>query len=252
MYTDKPVFFIADLHLDCHEQARIDKFVRFLHWAKGQDASVCVVGDLFNFWVGAAQAWLGPYRRFIKTLRNISRCVPLLFLHGNRDFLFPPVWRRQGGLTLTDGGILERSSVRAILYHGDVFLTNDHGYQSYRKLVQSRWIYFLTCLLPASVCLYVGQRMRRISQGQLKNKQNKNNNTLQIDMRCVCQVLQDSGAEVMICGHYHHEQVLPITLPDRLATMYILPENKELQLRYLRWENGNFCFEDFEENRCDA
>jgi UDP-2,3-diacylglucosamine hydrolase len=238
------IFFIADLHLDYHEQERIDCFVSFLRWVGSQGGTLYILGDLFNFWLGQAQVWLGPFRRVTKEMQYLSRSDRLFFLHGNRDFLYSPCWQKRGGRTVADGTILHLPAMATILYHGDVFLTGDKSYLHYRQVVQRKWVYLLTSLLPASACLHIGKKMRCMSQRVLQHKEAQ---SLQMDFNCMQKILQNRQADAMICGHHHQEIVMPVVISEKVATIYVLPENRNLHLRYLRWEKGQFNFENFTE-----
>lgn len=237
-----PIFFAADFHLDLTETQRLSLFIRFLDYAREEHACFYLLGDLFNFWVGNAQALFGPSRLLLKALRLFARHNPFFFLHGNRDFLFPYYWQKSGGNVIEDGHSLSLESLSVILYHGDTLCTADVQYQQMRNFLQSPWVYYVSKFFPASLCVHIGQCMRRMSQRAIARK---NHRDMQPNMDYIANILQNRGADAMIVGHFHREQILHLPGNGPAKTVYVLPENQSTAIRYLRWENGEFTFAVF-------
>lgn len=254
------ILFISDIHLDAEEPERIGQFIRFLEFAQTERVTLYILGDLFNFWAGNAQAWLGTIRKLVRALKLFHAQGRLFFLDGNRDFLYAPYWQQQGGHTLTEGTLLCLSrdyptdvalvepahrtltDVSVMLYHGDTLFTADVKYQRLRALLRQRWIYWAARLLPASVCLSIGRKLRLMSQREVSRKSDAE---MALDYRYIRNILEESDADVMICGHRHHEEVVDIPLAHKQAKLYVLPENRGLQLRYLLWDQGTFTFYNY-------
>ncbi len=94
----KPALFVSDLHL---APSRPASAAAFHAWARGpaRDASaVCVLGDLFDAWIGDEQAAEPFAREVVASLRGIADAgVPVAVMHGNRDFLLGDRFARAAG-----------------------------------------------------------------------------------------------------------------------------------------------------------
>ena len=238
----RKIFFIADLHLDVSEEQRIEMFGHFLNFVLQQQAELYILGDLFNFWAGDAQAHLALFPLLLAKLKAFSETGNLYFLNGNRDFLFSPYWKRQGGNAIVDGTVLDLAENRILLYHGDALCTADIAYQRIRPWLQGKIIYLLSRLLPASLCLKIGRRLRRASKNAIQRKPSY---SLRIDLEYVRQLLKQSSCTTMICGHAHHQNQIALPHSDQHHQLFILPECVENSFTYLVYHGGRFQFQEF-------
>lgn len=232
-----PIIFLSDTHLDVQETKRLAAFISFLRECEDRKAYLYILGDLFNFWAGDAQGRLRAYRALFAEMKR--RKEKIFFLPGNRDFLFPPYWKRQGGQVLPDGSILPLGELRLLLYHGDILNTKDVVYLQIRRYLQSRLIYQLSRLLPTSGCLAIGRKLRKTSQACV---QKKSISLLSPDLAFAYQLLEENHCNFLLCGHFHSWG--GVTLPSEASPLCILPESIGTIFRYLVWEDNSFRWEE--------
>ena len=229
-----PLFFLSDLHLDKKETDRIEHFIEFLHFCQKQKATLSILGDLFNFWVGDAQAQWSVYQPLLRIMKQMAKESKLYFLAGNRDFLFSSYWKRQTGYVLEEKTVLALSSQRLLLSHGDILCTKDILYQKIRSILRTKVIYQLSRLLPGFVCLRMGQNLRKASKASIKKK---DYSLLKPDLVFAEKLLDETHCDTLLCGHFHLPGNLPLSSAKKL---YILPECTDNLFRYLVWEREEF------------
>ena len=127
--------FISDLHLPASSSPLRDAFAKFLAGPARQAEALYILGDLFEVWAGDDAG-----------LRSLAAAgVPVFFQHGNRDFLVGAGYAGAAGLQLLPDPVrLDLHGVATLISHGDVFCTDDVGYQRWRRfsrsgLVQAGW-----------------------------------------------------------------------------------------------------------------
>lgn len=233
-FMNYPVFFISDIHLDKREPGRIEGFLKFLHFSQEQNASVYILGDLFNFWVGNAQAQWKMYQPLLKKMKAMSKEKKLFFLPGNRDFLFAPYWTKLKCAVLEEKDVLEFTPHRILLSHGDILCTKDAAYQKIRSLLRSKTIYHLSRFLPGFLCLRMGQNLRKASKASI---QKKDHSYLSPDLGFAHFLLREKNCNIMLCGHFHSHKILPLASHTKL---YILPECKGNVFSFLAWDKQEF------------
>ncbi len=131
--------FVSDLHL-CETRPEItDVFLRFLeHTAKGAQA-LYILGDLFEYWAGDdALETDAHYQQVVNGIRCLVHSgTPVLFMHGNRDFLVGAEFARQSGAQLLPEPVqIDLYGRQALLTHGDLLCTDDVEYQAFRRQVR--------------------------------------------------------------------------------------------------------------------
>ena len=156
---------IADLHLDVGPRgAEPREFLEFLRRARGAPRLI-VLGDLFDAWIGPAQAELEPAARILDALAELVRTgTAVEVVHGNRDFLLDASFEARTGARVHAQGLVARcQGVRTLLVHGDELCTRDHGYQRLKRVLRSRPILWLAPRLPRGIALAAARRLRRAS-----------------------------------------------------------------------------------------
>lgn len=194
-----PVTVVGDVHLSEHDPALTTRFEAFL--ARVPDGTTLVLlGDLFNWWVGGAQARL-PFERHILDLLRVlpARDIRLAFLGGNRDYLFngaagleidlwPDVVRARWG---------ERT---VVLSHGDLLCTSDVPYQRARRFFRSPFGLRLFHALPFAVTGRIARRARKISTAEFKRKSPVE---VGLDYGEARRWLEGYEADALVLGHVH-------------------------------------------------
>ncbi len=91
--------FIGDLHLSADRQDILNAFYHFLDTGLEQVDALYILGDLFEVWVSDDLA--EPFALALaERLYEVSRSLPVYFIHGNRDFMLGKEYAAKAGMTL--------------------------------------------------------------------------------------------------------------------------------------------------------
>ncbi|MDE0960320.1 MAG: UDP-2,3-diacylglucosamine diphosphatase [Planctomycetota bacterium] len=239
--TSRRCVIAADLHCDGSAR-RLALLEALLRSCQELDADCYLLGDLFDVWLGPGQLSLPQTRREVEALqRAVQSQIDVVVIPGNRDFLLDEEFERATGVAVGgDHLLLETGNQRWHLSHGDLFGTDDVGYQRLRKVVRSRWFRLLVRRLPLFLCRALATFLRRRSRRSL---QRKDPGRIQPNREVVEQLLE-SGFDRVVCGHYHRpsEELLERggsvgiftvleAFEERGAHLFI--EDGKLELRYL-------------------
>lgn len=129
--------FVADLHLEDARPATTDVFLHFLREeAHGADA-LYILGDLFEAWVGDDDP-SDTGARIAEALHALaSSGTTIDFIHGNRDFMLGADYARRCGMRLMpDPSIILLEGEPVLVGHGDLYCTEDVGYQQFRAMTR--------------------------------------------------------------------------------------------------------------------
>ncbi|MHC4859105.1 MAG: metallophosphoesterase, partial [Planctomycetota bacterium] len=92
------VLFVSDVHLTPSEPGIRRLFRRFLEDAAGARA-LFILGDLFDYWVGAKQARLPDFDEILSWLRGLGENgTEVSFMQGNRDFMLDGAFASAQGM----------------------------------------------------------------------------------------------------------------------------------------------------------
>lgn len=206
---------IADLHLDVENEARCAAFARWLARQRGAPA-LCVLGDLFDVWVGPAQATLGAAPGVLAALRELARSgTRLVVVPGNRDFLLDASFERASGAQLFAEGFvalvraaptvpnvpdIDGEPQRIAFVHGDTLCTRDHAYLRLRRVLRGRVVSWLGPRLPLALSRALARRLRRASVQAIGRKMPEEKSIQESAVREVAAVQR---AAALVCGHAH-------------------------------------------------
>jgi UDP-2,3-diacylglucosamine hydrolase len=127
--------FISDLHLSPQHPRITALFISFLQQRAVGVATLYILGDLFDYWVGDDDP-TPPRTEVIRALRQLvdaGTCVYVL--QGNRDFLLAQDFANEcGGKILNDCIVIDCNGEPTLLMHGDLLCTDDVAYQQFRAL----------------------------------------------------------------------------------------------------------------------
>ena len=229
--------FIGDVHLSPSAPARTKLFLRFLDVAAARAQAIVILGDLFDYWVGARQATLPEYRDVLHALQQTAaRGCKLFFIAGNRDFHFNGRLTRELGIeVMPDPRVVQLDNRRVHLTHGDLLCEGDYAYQRLRKLLRNPLVMAVTRLLPLSVALRMAQGLRRKSKAEIATK-----TMAEMDLTpgAVTRVFE-GGADVLICGHVHKPRHEKQEVAGRRCELLVVSDWQE-SARYVQYENGTF------------
>lgn len=194
-----PVTVIGDLHLT---EERPDLLAHFESFAERLEAAgtLVLLGDVFDWWVGAAQARETFAARVLERLRALAdRGIRLAFVRGNRDFAF------EGGdglaLDLWPDVVRARWGDRTVvLSHGDLLCTADVDYLRMRRVLRSAPMTWLRHHLPPDVLYGLARRLRRASVRAQNGDPTKERG---IDYGEARRWLEDLDADALVLGHVH-------------------------------------------------
>lgn len=195
---------IGDLHLDPGGEARIADFVRWLEELRDCPRLI-ILGDLFDYWIGPAQARESGAREVVLGLASLrARGTRIDLLHGNRDFLIGAEFERRSGARVLRGGLLlgaaEAAGERVLFIHGDELCTLDLPYQRLRRTLRSGPVRLLLRLLPYSLAHWTARRLRRASQAAVPRKTEESRSMQVGEVRHIAAAL---AAGTLVCGHAH-------------------------------------------------
>lgn len=129
-------------------------------------ASLFILGDLFDTYVCRAQVRHGVWRDVAAMLAKANAAgVPIVLLHGNRDFLLGPEFAAASGARIVAGGVrVALGGVDTLLLHGDELCQNDRPYQRAKRWLRSAPVRWLARALPLRAALAVAARARAKSR----------------------------------------------------------------------------------------
>lgn len=212
--------FISDLHLDAERPQIVDLFAGLLDGEARRAASLYILGDLFESWIGDDDDAALPARvaQATRALRDAG--VPVYFMHGNRDFLLGEDYAARAGMTLlADPAVIELGGERVLLMHGDTLCTDDVEYLKFRTLVRDpRWQQqFLARPLDE----------RRAFAAQARGESRKHTSTARPDImdvnpHAVEAAMRAHGVRKLIHGHTHRPATHRFLLDGKSAERIVL------------------------------
>jgi UDP-2,3-diacylglucosamine hydrolase len=192
---------IADLHLDAQRADGGAALVRFLAAAPPPGALI-VLGDLFDVWVGPAQARMEGARVVLAALRALAeRGTRIHVVPGNRDFLLDASFEAATGAVLHREGFVGRSGpARVLCVHGDTLCTRDTGYLRLRRVMRSGPVQWLGPRLPLWMGRALARRLRRASVQAIAAKLPDEKS---VQPAAADRLARAHRADVVLCGHAH-------------------------------------------------
>ena len=199
----RPTFFISDLHL-CSERPEITRiFNRFIAETAPSAASLYILGDLFEFWIGDDQLDHDPMAMDVAKRLNVlaTSGTRIFFMQGNRDFLIGERFAREAGLDiLADPTLINMHNSPVLLMHGDTLCTDDVAYQSFRHQVRAPEWQKAVLAKPYAERAALAQSIR--SQSDIE-KSMKPEAIMDVNAEAVSTTFRDYAYPVMVHGHTH-------------------------------------------------
>jgi len=219
--------FISDLHLATERPAANEQFFRFLtEEAPGAEA-LCVLGDLFEYWIGDDELDDAGGERLARevaqALRVLARSgVEIHVMHGNRDFLLGSEFATAAGVhLLEDPSVLRIAGVKTLLMHGDTLCTDDHDYQQWRRTARSsEWQRrFLAAPLAQrrAQMLNLRERSRQVIA-------EKPAEIMDVSEHAVREAFRTHGVRRLIHGHTHRSAYHELEVNGARCERWVLPD----------------------------
>jgi UDP-2,3-diacylglucosamine hydrolase len=219
--------FISDLHLTGERPEANEQFFRFLSEEAAGAHALCVLGDLFEYWIGddELEAPDGDplVRDVARALRELTQSgVAVRFMHGNRDFLIGAGFASATGISLLeDPTVLAVAGAPALLMHGDTLCTDDHDYQAWRRTARSADWQRQFLSLPLS------ERRKRILQMREKSREvvaAKPADIMDVNADAVRDAFRKHGVRRLIHGHTHRSAYHPVEVNGARCERWVLPD----------------------------
>lgn len=236
------IAFLSDVHLSPKEPAVVDRFVRFLDLSKGNLDAVYILGDLFDFWIGARHAALPDHQEALAKLKEVTQAgVAVNFLHGNRDFLVQPTLAAEIGVQVRGDYVsLSLNGQEVLLTHGDLLHVTDRTYSTYRDIIRSQFVGQLADRIPVWMALGVAKLLRAVSNRRVRKE-------TEVELEAVADSAQrflHEGVDVVICGHFHKASQRRLRGDDKEGTLFTLGGWETIG-SYLEFDGSDFAFHEF-------
>ncbi len=213
---------ISDLHLPPAASPLRERFASFLAGPARAASALYILGDLFEVWIGddAGLAEYGVERACLRALTKAG--VPVCFQHGNRDFLVGPQFAAATGVqVLADPVTVELGGVTTLISHGDLWCTDDAGYQRWRRFSRSAVVQGVYGALPRSWRERFAGRVRAHSDA---GKQYKPADIMDVNDAAVRQAFAAYGVTRMIHGHTHRPATHDYAIDGRACQRIVLAD----------------------------
>ena len=214
--------FISDLHLPVSNSPLREAFATFLAGPAREAAALYILGDLFEVWIGD-DAGLREYSAERACLRALTGAgVPVYFQHGNRDFLIGRAFSAATGVQiLQDPLTLELGGVPTLISHGDLYCTDDAGYQRWRRFSRNASTQAVYRALPLSWRERIAGGIRADSDTR---KQYKPADIMDVNDSAIRQAFREHGVTRMIHGHTHRPATHDYDLDGRSCQRHVLAD----------------------------
>ncbi len=219
--------FISDLHLASERPATNERFFRFLSDDAAAAQSLCILGDLFEYWIGddELEAPDGDplARQVARALRGLTRSgIAVHLMHGNRDFLLANGFAEASGVRLLeDPTVTDVAGTPTLLMHGDTLCTDDHDYQAWRRTARSEaW-------RREFLAMPLAERRTQILQLREKSRQvitGKPAEIMDVNEGAVREAFRGYDVRRLIHGHTHRSAHHEIEVDGARRERWVLPD----------------------------
>lgn len=218
-----PSLFISDLHLAPSRPALVAAFERFCAGPARGAASLYVLGDLFDAWIGDDQIRDSIAARVVRALKATADSgVKVSVARGNRDFLLGERFASAAGATLLPEQIVvDLYGTPTLLSHGDELCTDDLGYLKVRiwRSDPARQRRFLA--LPYFIRRAIAAWFRLRSRGATMVKSDA---IMDVNAGAVIDALRTHGVRRMIHGHTHRPARHEVSVDGAACERYVLAD----------------------------
>ena len=219
--------FISDLHLTGERPEANEQFFRFLSEEAAGAHALCVLGDLFEYWIGddELEARDGDplVRDVARAFRELTQSgVAVRFMHGNRDFLIGERFSAATGVSLLeDPTVLAVAGAPTLLMHGDTLCTDDIDYQAWRRTARAPDWQRRFLAQP------LAERRKQILQMREKSREvvaTKPAEIMDVNAGAVRDAFRKHGVRRLIHGHTHRSAYHPVEVNGARCERWVLPD----------------------------
>ena len=225
--------FISDLHLDARRPAATRTFLHFLEETATEARDLYILGDLFELWIGDDDP--NPLHQEIASAiaalgKSGTRCF---FMAGNRDFVIGPDYLARCGLTrLNDPTLIYVGGKSVLVSHGDIFCTDDIGYQRYRRIVYNPVLKSIYDALPFAIRDLIVGRIRSSSQ-----ESDKPPEIMDVNQGAIEQALREFDVDILLHGHTHRPAIHEFRMDGHSTQRIVLGDWYDAG-SVLRWDES--------------
>ncbi|MBT1452071.1 UDP-2,3-diacylglucosamine diphosphatase [Glaciecola sp. XM2] len=212
-------YFISDLHLSAQREDITECFVHFMQHEAPQAQTLYILGDLFEAWIGDDD--ITPFSNTIAaTIADVSKKIPVYFIHGNRDFAIREGFAKRAGMTLLpEQVVIDLYGRRTLISHGDELCTRDIEYQKFRKKARGWWWPRLMLALPLSMRRKIAERGRVTSQN---NQKQLTADIMDVTPSEVEKAMRSFDVSTFIHGHTHRPDIHNFVLDGKPRQRIVL------------------------------
>jgi UDP-2,3-diacylglucosamine pyrophosphatase LpxH len=195
--------FVSDLHLRGPSDPNQGLFLDFLESriAVDREATLVIVGDLFDFWFAVGQEVPDEYREVVESMAALPRVV---WLEGNHDIGQSRSLRSQGGLQVRSGDLSLRCGELLLhVSHGDRIDGSDLGHRLWRDLLDSTLVRTLATLLGSPRVQAMGRRVTLENRRRYGGLGKRNQTWLAAAHQDACRRREEGGVDLSVRGHGH-------------------------------------------------
>ena len=214
--------FMSDLHLSVETPLLAGLFEEFLSGKARSASSIYILGDLFEYWAGDDDLDDPFNSRIVSAMRSCSAYVPILFMHGNRDFLIGTAFAEASGTTLLDDLLVaDIHGIPTLIMHGDSLCTDDAGDQEFRRMVRSAdWkARFMAQSLADRKAQIAALRVRSEAEKRVKSME-----IMDVNRGETIRMMRQHGCNRLIHGHTHRPATHHFDLAGARAERWVLAD----------------------------
>jgi UDP-2,3-diacylglucosamine hydrolase len=218
--SNRPVYLIADLHLEVGTPATTQLLLDFLTGPVREAEALYILGDLFEVWIGddAPSETARQVSRALKELSNQD--IAIYFLCGNRDFLLGEKFCAESGMQRLEEPVrLEYRGPATALIHGDTLCTDDTDYQQFRAKVRDPEWQRRTLSRPLWWRRILARFARSISQ---RRNRSKSAEIMDVNADAVAEAFRMVQIDRLIHGHTHRPAIHRLEVDGRAVNRIVL------------------------------
>lgn len=216
-------YFISDLHLDPSQPEIRDAFVHFLQNQLADAASLYILGDFFEVWLGDDDDDAFNLE-IIANLKKLT--IPVYIMHGNRDFLLGDKFcQATNCVLLADPTVVELFGTQFLLMHGDSLCTRDQTYMTTRKAFRDPLFQKDFLSKPLAERKVFAQSIRDQSKEHMQGSVEE---IMDVTPEEVIAEMEQHGVNQLIHGHTHRPAHHSVKLSHGQGSRYVMGDWTEL------------------------
>jgi len=193
------------------EERNSQKLLRFLlslwQQPQGSITHLCLVGDIFDLWVGGHEIFVKRWNPIIKAIESLVKKhhTQVLYFEGNHDVHIAPFWEKKMGATVLTEPLTVLLGPWVIhIAHGDLINQSDKKYLAYRSKIRSSFARKMAHNLPGEFWNWFGSKMSELSAKKSRNYREEEQESFRKMIRNYAQdIAQRDRCQFVITGHFH-------------------------------------------------